>query len=818
MSLIDFDVYSPGPGIVKSSGPKSANIVIVGEAPGKEELKQGAPLVGPTGQVLNEYIHNIKVLRRDVYLCNVFRFAVNKIRKPKEKMFYKNNLVWSAQSGFTPLGRESVDELMLELSDLNPNVIVPLGNVALDAFFGLRSITKYRGSCLWHEQLGCKVIPTFHPASVFHLHENKFLLYNDFSRVRDEMFTKELNPTPRQYIIFPDFAQVCAYLQDVIDNKRQPFSFDLETKGNQVTHFGCGLNATTAMSIVFYAGGKDIYDLEQELYIWNLLTQILEDESIKKEGQNLTYDIGFLYKRYGILTKNFDDTMIGFKTAYPGLRMGLDMITSIYTDLPYYKDEGKQHTQVKDEALYATYNAKDVAVVSEAMPQIKVDLERQNNYTTYEIQKSLVPILLYMGQRGIRVDEDAFKKIDAEVNKQAEELQQELNDLAGFDLNTRSNPQLIDYFYTQKGIKPYYNNGSATVNEKALRQLAAGTSTRKGLREAELVLEIRKLRNTSSKEFDLDFENGRLTTAYRPVTSTGRLSSTADVFGAGTNVQNRQGKIVNKYFLADEGYIIFSADYSQADNRSVAYMAPEPRMIEAFETGIDVHSYTAGLVFDIDPAEIKRQDKDKILCDIGNGDKTYRAWGKMLNHALNFGMGINKFSLNIGVDRQLGKQLYNSYHSIYPGVQNGYQRWVRETLYGRNELPVRQLTNCFGRVWYYLGSLTDLTEAYAFPAQSNTADAINRFGLIPLYYDDRFAQVDLLRQVHDSIDFQIPKSIGINAMADLLRKVKSSFETPIHWKGRDFILPIDMKAGHSLDPMTKLNFNNLESQLEDLFQ
>lgn len=817
MSLLDFDVVAPSQQLVPPDGPTDARIVIIGEAPAKEELKQLKPLVGPTGQALNEYLHSIQVLRSKVYTTNLFKFAVNKLRTP-ERLFKDSHLVWKAGTGFTPLGEESREELLLELQELSPNVIVPLGGPALEGLMSLKGIRKYRGSILWHEELQCKVIPTLHPASAFHDNINSFLISYDFQKVKEQMYFPELKLTPRNYRIFPTFDEVIAFLEDIIKNKRQPVSFDLETTRNQVTHIAVGWSATEAMSIQFFKHNKDVFTTEQELTIWETLTEILESTEIKKEGQNLTYDNGFLFKRLGIVVRNFDDSMIGIKTAYPQLRMGIDTIASIYTDMPYYKNEGKQHNKIRDEAEYATYNAKDAITVSDAMPLIKRDLDQLHNRTTYEIQKSLVPVILYMGQRGIRVDEGAFAKVEAESRQEASQLQQELNDLVGFELNVRSTKQLQTYFYDNLGIRPYMKNSRPTVNEEALMRLAAGTTTRAGLREAELVLSIRQLLNKVSKEYALAFESGRLTSAYKPVTATGRLSSEKDVFGQGTNVQNRQGKLVNKYFLADEGYVLFNVDYSQADNRSVAYMAPEGNMIEAFETGVDIHSKTAALIFNLDAAEVKRQDIEKIKCPVGNGSKTYRAWGKMCNHALNFGMGVNKFALNIGVNRTLAKRLYEAYHNVYPGVVNGYQNWIRRSLYGQTELPARRLVNCFGRIWLYMGSLRKLTEAYAFPAQSNTADAINRFGLIPLYYNEKFKYVDLLRQVHDSIDFQIPKSVGINAMADLLREIKSTLETPIHWKGRDFILPAEFSAGLALYPMTDLNFKqDLVPQLRQYF-
>jgi len=315
---------------------------------------------------------------------------------------------------------------------------------------------------------------------------------------------------------------------------------------------------------------------------------------------------------------------------------------------------------------------------------------------------------------------------------------------------------------------------------------------------------------------NVKLRDGRLVCSYSPITGMSRLSSSKDIFGYGTNMQN-QPKSMNKYFLADEDYLIYNVDLSQADARSVAYIAPEPRMIKAFEEKADVHSLTAHLLFGIPIDEIKAMDKEGVKCDIGYGDQTHRYWGKKSNHSLNFGMGYKKFSYVLEIPEVQGKRIWEAYHRGYPGVIHQYHAWVKANLGSNN----RSLVNAFGRSYKFLDRWGEqlFNTAYAYVPQSNTAEIINRWGLIPFYYDDTtYKEVELLRQVHDSINFQIPKSVGIDRHIEILNAMKKELEQKIVWKTYEYVIPCDFSVGVNLHDQDDLNFNNLQQTLGGYFE
>ncbi len=789
---------------VPPEGSLDSKIAFIGEAPAQHEVMEGRPLVGRTGQYFNDLLLTSRIARSECYLDNIFEVEVKKVRTKRGQknvdLYFSlppnKHLLYATDTGFTMEGQVYADRLVERISKLKSNIVVPMGNPAMEALTGKRGIVKWRGSVIFPEKIGKKVMPTIHPAAIFRTYMYKHYILFDFRRARDEMVTPIYTAPDCDYHLTEGFSQYMNYLRHA-KMEKSPIAFDIEVMNQEVSCISFADTSTNAISIPFRYNRKEYFTLPQEAEIWRSIAEILEDRTIIKVGQNLAFDNAFLFDKYGIVVRNSDDTMIAHQTLFPDFPAGLDFITSMYTKEPYYKDEGKEYINWGGSDLdFLLYNAKDSKVCIESFPQIKSDLKRLQNLETYDIQKKLIEPVVFMGHKGLRVDEEGIEKEKVKQSDIANELSEELNSLVGFNINANSSQQCSAYFYIKKRILPYRKAGKITCDEGALKRIARGTAKRKGLKEAQLVLKIRKARNFISKSLNVKLRNGRFVCSYRPVTKMGRLSSSADLFGYGTNSQN-QPKIMNNFFLADPGYLIYNVDLSQADNRTVAYLAPEPRMIRAFENKEDVHSLTASLIFDIPPERIKEMDKAGTKCPLGYGDQTHRHWGKGGNHKLNFGMGYRKFAYELELPESEGKMIYNIYHQKYPGVKNGYQLMVRNQLGANNRI----LENCFGRKYLFKDRWGDslFNQAYAFIPQSNTADIINRRGIIPIYYNTQsFGKVELLRQVHDSINFQIPIHGGIDYHIRALQGIKKSLEESLTWKTTQFTIPAEFSVGLNL--------------------
>jgi len=791
---------------IEGVGPTNPNLAIVGEQPGKTELVHGTPFVGPAGRELDQCLANALIPRHECYITN----TIKDLDRPLK--FYID--LPSQARGIPKVsseGRQYINYLKEELEYVRPNLVVAAGNVALYALCDRWGVTKWRGSILESTLIPkLKVLPIYHPSTILPKAGNwggnflnKHQITFDLKRARANSLTPLATETYREILIRPSFLDAMQFL---LQCQHQPIiDCDIEVVNEQLFCIAFAYpeeKHDVAMCIPFVAG-HDYFPIDQEATIMREIAKIFENPSIAMGGQNFGFDAGFMLNRYGIHTNGeIHDTMIAQKISLPDYPAGLDYITSVHTDMPYYKGEGKKYMKVGgDLESFWVYNARDaLATLASRKSQFR-DLEAQSNIPTYDRQRQLIPSLVYMQQRGIRVDVQGMLDQRTVVEEKVKILEAELTELVGRPINYNSPKQMKAYFYEELGIKPYTKRGSKgttiTVDVNALKRLARGTTVRAGLRQAKIIMELRSLSTkTLGTYLSLDKidPDGRYRSSYNPVGArTGRLSSSENIFGTGGNQQNWPHDLL-KFMLADDGYMAYSIDLSQIENRIVANIGRVHEMIEAFETGQDVHSLTASLLFDKPIEDITTEDG---TCPVGDGSHSERFWGKKANHSLNYDIRYKQFALINEITEAEAKQMINKYHKAYPGVRNGFHQMVQSQL-----KESRTLTNLFGRVRVFHNQWGDdlFREAYAHIPQSTTADKINEQGLNFIYYNQpRFGPIEILRQVHDDIGFQIPlpPRVTWHVHARMLWEIKASLETPLVWHDREFMVPADLTVGTS---------------------
>lgn len=789
---------------VFGEGPPNAKMVFIGEAAGYLERKLRRPFVGEAGNKLNALLHSEGISRNDIYITNVLK------ERPSED---DNNIEewFSIKKGGRVITSPDFDEyvnlLRLELMRLpNATVFVPLGNVPLYALTGLVNITKRRGSILegnfWP---GMKVIPTIHPRAAIDEPLFEYYIRIDLRKIVRESQFKDIRLPVRYPIIRPSIFQITGYLDSTVNEGDKVVANDIEVVNEELSCESFAHTPYDAISIPFADLGKDYLSPDQEVEVIRKIAKILQDPTIKKIGQNYIFDLTFKYRKYKIIPKNYECTMIAMGILFPDFPKGLDFITAMYTDEPYYKDDGKKWFKYGGSIeRFWLYNAKDSIICREVWPRLETELRRQGNWETYERQRNLIEPLIYMHARGMRMDVEGLSKASESAGEKIAELTAKLHDKCGYAINTNSPKQLIDYFYGTLGYQPYLKHNKKTKKSTVTTDVdAMKRLSRKGVEEARLILDIRKWSKLKSTYFDVSLDKDyRLRSSMNPVgTKNGRISSSEDIFGVGMNIQNLP-KAFKKFVLADEGYILYEFDLSQGENRVVAYIAPEPLMREAFETGRDVHSLTASFSFGIPYEEVKRMEKEKVMCPLGNGDQTHRFWGKKANHGLNYDLGYKSFAMKYELPESQAKMIVERYHQVYPGVRQMHA-WIRAKL-SEN----RTLVNPYGRKRIFLGRWGDsmFKEAYNFIPQSTIADKITMHGINYIYYNqDLFGPVELLNQVHDSIVFQISyKRYPLKQHAEILLHIKRSLETPVPWKDSSFVIPCDLKVGFNLKDMKEV--------------
>ncbi len=790
---------------------QNANVCIVGEAPGAEEVRMGKPFVGASGSLLWRLLGSAGIARQDCYITNV-------VKEQPAGNDIKNFIQFRGGSAYpTQAYKEYEERFREEIDPFKGNLIIAVGGTALWALCRKTGITKWRGSII-PDYKGRKVIPTIHPASALRQYSFVHFITHDLNRCASEMQFPDLRLPSRTLHIYPTYMEAIDYVREA--ENRQIVAVDIEVMGTEVSCISIAHTPQSSMSIPFVRGTASYYTEEEEGNIWRALARLFENRSVTKAFQNGVFDYTFMFRRYGICIAPIVDTMIGQAITYPDFPKGLDFITSVYTREPYYKDEGKKWFKMGgSESEFYRYNAKDSAVCLEAWPIIEQVAEKQGNLDTVQQQTRLVEPLVYMHTRGMRVDKQGLEEASARAEERLGTLSEELNRLVGYEINANSTKQLQKLFYIDRGEKPYISRktGSITVDGDALKRLA-----RKGYKEASVVLEIRHWTKLKSTYLDvvLDKDN-RLRCAFNPVgTTSGRLSSSEDIFGVGTNTQNLPEEF-KEFIIADNDTVLFNVDLSQAENRVVAYISPEPAMINAFETGIDVHRQTAALIFN-KPID---QISDEVgSSTIGNGSMSERFWGKKSNHSLNYDLGYKSFALVTEIPEADARFIVDRYHMAYPGVRQ-YHAWVRDRL-GRG----RMLENPFGRRRTFSDRWGDqlFKEAYSWIPQSTVADKINRQGLLYAYYNqEQCAPIDILNQVHDSIVFQCNfVKHTWEEIANAILCLKKSLETPIVWKGTSFVIPAEFEMGIRLSKkgLRKVKINGdenptrLAGQLYDLYR
>lgn len=327
-------------------GNENAKIMLVGEAPGREEELSREPFVGRSGQLLTRYLERNGVRREDVFLSNLCRY------RPKGNRF-------ESVLGSQAL-EDGLNELAEEVERVNPNVIVALGGYPLYYLTGMSKkapgsgITSWRGSILQStERFGSrKVIPTYHPAYILRAWRENPIFNFDLSKVvKDSEFPELRLPNYKSYID-PDPDILVELLDEALD---APWiSTDIETFPNHT--FSCiGFCSSPWWGVCITYQRPDL---------WHYL-QTMWESSTPKILQYGTYDISFMRFFYGWKIGGYYsnvgwDTYVATANLLPDFPRGLSFLCSLYTRFPYYKEERKVWKETGDMTVLWEYNIKDV--------------------------------------------------------------------------------------------------------------------------------------------------------------------------------------------------------------------------------------------------------------------------------------------------------------------------------------------------------------------------------------------------------------------------------------------------------------------------
>ncbi len=765
--------------IVKPVGPKDAKIMLIGEAPGVEEELSGKPFIGGSGKILNGLLRDAGISREECYLTNVMQ-----VRPVNNDFgnFYEDK----SRNVPRDILLEGIERLKNEIVEVNPNIVVPLGNEPLKALTGLQKITKRRGS-IYEITLtkktfdgkdydeSYKVLPTMHPAAVMRFWEYRPLVLFDLKRVLDESALSTYKIHPRLWEKVEDIPKLRARVKDFLENADY-ISFDIETCNNQVSCISFARTSTFAFTVPICIYDKSFWTPEEELIVWQLIKQLLESP-IKKIAQNANFDMFFLWTTVGIKVKNlWMDTMNAHHCVYPELPKALDLLCSIYTDQPYYKD------MVKEDIYH--YNCLDSMVTYECAMRIEEQLKEFGVHKLYhEHTHPIIQPLLEMQIRGCRID---MKKKALAAESTRENImvkQKQLDEAVGYVLNVNSPKQMKAFLYDDLKLPPVISRktGKITTDETALKKLSKTYPNP----IFDLVIHVRGQRKLLSTYLEASTDpDGRFRCRYILFgTETGRLASKLSWTDTGGNLQNVPKGIAREIFIPDEGKMFMSGDLSQADARVVAYLANEPSLIKIFESGGDIHRKVASIMFNKEESDVTPDE---------------RQTSKHICHAANYGMGAYKLA-----ERWLTKlsvaeceEKLNLFHVHFPKIRIWHMAVEAQLK------KTRVLITPMGRKRMFFGRWDKamLRDAYAYVPQSTVADVCLK-GMVNLYknfcaYQEGY---DIVFNIHDEIVIQIPvhhaDSLDREWVGFMKAVLIDCMSIPLTIEGKTFTIPVGIKTG-----------------------
>jgi len=779
---------------VPGSGPRSPQIALVGEAPGAEEVAKGLPFVGSSGKLLTLMLANVGIDRREVYLTNVCK------TRPLNNNFgefYEDK----ARKVPTPYLLDAQRDLITELKDRSPNIVVCLGAEPLRALTGRRGIDKWRGSLI-PGPTG-KVISTFHPAYVIRMYHHRAIAEFDLARALEESKFPELNLPKHNLQIDPTFEEVAKVLSN-LKARKDPISFDIETIGCHIRCIGLAWSSLNALCIPFFSkkgaprvGASSLYIGTQDVLSWQnhwslieehailcLLNDILTDPAIPKIAQNFKFDSEFIAREFGTHVQGLCmDTMVAHHTIYSELPKSLDFLASIYTRVPHYSD----HDPSVDIQEW-TYNCLDCCVTYEVYKKLVQEL-REHKLVEYYRHMAEAPMVMLSrcGSRGVLIDCEEMERNKDLHKLRSDKVIQKLKVSLGEDFNPSSPKQLKELFYETHRIPPIYHpkTGATTLNEEALERIGKNYPVHGALIRD--ILDLRKSSKLLSTFLDSSKLNddGRMETSFNITgTVTGRISSSSTILGKGGNLQQIPRGDIRKMFRADKGCSWIKVDLSQAEVRVVAWLAKAGYLIERFsnDPSFDIHTWNATNIYGTEESQVT---------------KAQRRVAKAGVHGGNYGLGARKASSIFGISFDDAKRAIEGYKSALPELEfwwRGINEEITET---------RSLTTPLGRKRVFHGRLNNDTfrSGYSFIPQSVVCDVINRAIVVAesvLKSEDAFPVL----QVHDEIDFICPEANVKNA----IKKIRNILEYPIHIDGvaRPLTIPCEVAVGSSWGDVKEL--------------
>jgi DNA polymerase-1 len=621
------------------------------------------------------------------------------------------------------------------------------------------------------------------------------------TKAAKESETPDLKEVKREFLLNPPLPETLDYLRDRVA-KADLVSVDIETGRGQINTIGFAVSPYEAIAINVLPSRLAAGPFQQ---LWSAVEEICSS-SRPKIFQNFIYEHQYL-SRYGVRLRGVThDTMICQKFLWPEFEMGLDAIGRMYTDLPYWKEDGKSWNDIRDWERHYEYNCKDTTGTFAGYLGQRADLKARSLTDLHD--KYIVRLyqaVAEMCARGLPVSPDHLARLQKEVATELGVTSLALASEAP-GLNPKS-PAQVKKFLSGKGysIPKKYDAKTKTykesTDEKSLKKLRLKYPTDGSL---SLLLRTAKLNKASSSylNFDFDRDDRMRYSLTAAATETLRMAGYCDPWGNGVNPQTipggNKGINIKSAFQTKPGTVLLAVDLRQAESRFVAYDSADLNLIQTLEDPLrDIHSEVACQILQTlgKPLSLMTDPKTK---------KFWRQLGKKSGHGANYSMKEATFmdsciqEMDVVLTKQEATGILEAYHQLFPGIRLWHKRL-------RTELAQqRKLTTPFGWERYFYGRLDDdmFRQAYAFRPQSTIPFITNRLMLHLLDLRDRGETTfGLLLQCHDSLLLECPPE-EVVTLAEAASKTED-WHPLIELSGGILVIPTETEVGPNYGEMTK---------------
>ncbi len=484
------------------------------------------------------------------------------------------------------------------------------------------------------------------------------------------------------------------------------------------------------------------------------LAPLLTDPDRPKIGQNIKYDYQVL-RCCGIEMKGlrFDTMMASYLLNPARSSHGLDSLAVEYLDhkmISYEEVAGKGKEQVcfssvpiERAAVYSCEDSDATFLLYGIFSGRMGESGMEPLFSTLEMP--LVRILADMELEGVKLDTPLLRELSEGFSGQLEALERGIFAMAGCEFNINSPKQLGEVLFERLHLPTGKKTKTGwSTDMEVLARLARDHEI------ASLILQYRSISKLKSTYTDslpklVDPVTGRVHTSYnQAVTNTGRLSSSEP------NLQNipirtEEGRKIRRAFIAEDGSLLLSADYSQIELRVLAHLSGDPVFCDAFSRDEDIHTRTASEVFDLMPALVTPE---------------MRRQAKTINFGVIYGQGAFSLAKELGVSTKVARQFIDSYFERHSGARAFLDSCVRSaekdgfvtTILGRR-LPIPDISSTNANIRSFAQR-----NAINYPIQGAAADIIKQAMVrVSGRMKDEGLRSRLIMQVHDELIFEVPE-------------------------------------------------------------